>query len=121
MGVPIGWWLLAIGFCTGAMMGIQAQREEWLGGYAGRSRRLVRLGHIALIALGASNVARPLTTTAKPAPHASMIAIRFGMGGITMGPVCFLAAWCWTCRILLIVPSSSLIWGAILAGWGSLR
>jgi len=75
MGVAIGWWLIAAGFSTGAIFGLLAQREDWLGGYASRTRRLVRLGHIALIALGALNVVWPLTTTAADSPRASVIAV----------------------------------------------
>ena len=120
MGVPIGWWLIAIGFCTGGIFGILAQKEDWLGGYASRTRRLARLGHIALIALGALNVFWPLTTTARIAPHESMIASCFIVGGLTMGPVCFLTAWSWSCRVLFLIPSTALIAGAVLAGWESL-
>ena len=42
MSVAIGWWLVAMGFTSGGIMGLLAQREEWLGGYASRTRRLVR-------------------------------------------------------------------------------
>ena len=119
MGVTIGWWLIAVGFSTGAVFGILAQREDWLGGYASRTRRLARLGHIALIALGALNVVWPLTTTAN-SPMAPIIASFFVVGGMTMGPVCFLTAWRWSFRILFVIPSTALIFGAVLAGWESL-
>ena len=121
MGVAIGWWLIAIGFSTGACFGLLAQREGWLGGYTSRPRRLARLGHIALIALGALNVTWPLTTTAAPNTSVTaMIAGCFVVGGLTMGPVCFLTAKWWSCRILFVIPSTALIIGAVLAGWESL-
>ena len=121
MGVTIGWWLVAAGFSTGAVFGILAQREDWLGGYTSRTRRLVRLGHIALIALGALNVVWPITTTAVSGRiSADTIASFFIVGGLTMGPTCFLTAWKWQLRALFVIPSTSLILGAILAGWGSL-
>lgn len=121
MSVAIGWWLICFGFLTGAIFGLFAQSEDWLGGYASRSRRLLRLGHIALIALGALNVVWPLTTTARdPSPLTAGITGAFLVGGLTMGPVCFLTAWRWSCRPLFIIPATALILGAILAGWESL-
>lgn len=121
MSVAIGWWLIASGFITGAVIGLLAQREVWLGGYASRPRRLVRLGHIALIALGALNVVWPLTTTAgKSSPWMAVITNAFIIGGLTMGPACFLTAACWRCRAAFIVPATALVVGAVLAGWESL-
>lgn len=120
MSVAIGWWLISCGFLTGAVFGLLAQREDWLGGYASRTRRLLRLGHIALIALGALNVVWPLTTTARdPSSLTSVITVCFIIGGLTMGPVCFLSARFWRCRIAFIIPSMALIVGALLAGWES--
>lgn len=120
MSVAIGWWLIAIGFALGGIMGLLAQREEWLGGYTSRTRRLVRLGHISLVALGALNVAWPLTTTAhKSSDLVAIIDDCFLVGALTMGPVCFLTAWNWRCRMLFVLPATSLILGAVLAGWES--
>ena len=121
MLAAIGWFLMAAGFVIGAVFGLLAQDENWLGGYSSRTRRLVRLGHIALIALGALNVGWPCTAAA----HSGSIVVTiisgcFLLGAMTMGPVCFLTAWRWPCRILFIVPSSALIIGALLAGWESL-
>ena len=121
MPVAIGWGLISIGFLTGAVFGLLAQKEDWLGGYASRTRRLLRLGHIALIALGALNVAWPLTTTASdPSSLTPVITGSFLLGGLTMGPVCFLTAMCWPCRVAFVVPSTALIVGALLAGGESL-
>ena len=121
MSVAIGWSLISVGFLTGAVFGLLAQSEDWLGGYGSRTRRLVRLGHIALIALGALNVVWPLTTTAQNLSSITpFITICFVVGGLTMGPSCFLSAMCWRCRAVFIIPSTALIVGALLAGWESL-
>ncbi len=121
MSAAIGWWLMAAGFASGAGMGLLAQNELWLGGYTSRTRRLVRLGHIALVALGALNVFWPMTAVARTASSlVPMIAGCFIVGGLTMGPVCFLTAWRWSCRPLFIVPATALVVGAVLAGWESL-
>ena len=121
MSVAIGWWLITSGFLTGAGFGLLAQSEDWLGGYSSRSRRLVRLGHIALVALGALNVVWPLTTTAQKATSLTpVITWAFILGGLTMGPACFLTAFWWRGRAVFLVPSTALIVGALLASWESL-
>jgi len=51
-----GWIMVLVGFVLGALFGIFAQKEDWLGGYTSRRRRLVRLGLIALIGLGMLNI-----------------------------------------------------------------
>lgn len=108
MYVALGWWLIAAGFVVGAVFGVLAQNERWSGGYASRSRRLMRLGHVALIALGTLNVAWPLTTTAQVAPpSAAVITHCFALGGLMMGPVCFIAAYCWSCRCLFVIPATA--------------
>lgn len=116
MFVAAGWGLVVAGFLTGAGMGLLAQREDWLGGYNSRPRRLVRLGHIALVALGALNVVWPLTTTAQiPSSMTPVISGLFLVGGLTMGPACFLTAFVWRARAVFLIPSTALIVGAILA------
>ena len=121
MSVAIGWSLISVGFLTGAVFGLLAQSEDWLGGYGSRTRRLVRLGHIALIALGALNVVWPLTTTAQNLSSITpFITVCFVVGGLTMGPSCFLSAVFWRCRVVFVIPSTALIVGALLAGWESL-
>lgn len=121
MSAAIGWWLMAAGFVSGAGMGLLAQDEQWLGGYSSRTRRLVRLGHIALVALGALNVFWPMTEVARtPSSLVPVVSGCFIVGGLTMGPVCFLTAWQWSCRPLFLIPATALIVGAFLAGWESL-
>ena len=121
MSVAIGWRLISSGFLTGSIIGLFAQNEDWLGGYASRTRRLLRLGHIALIALGALNVVWPLTTTAgNPSALTFVITASFVVGGLTMWPVCLLSAIYRPCRVGFVVPSTALIVGALLAGWESL-
>lgn len=122
MLAALGWWLISIGFLLGGIFGLLAQSEDWLGGYASRKRRLLRLGHVALVALGALNVVWPLTIAgAQSTTATAVISGCFVVGGLTMGPVCFLSAISWRCRIAFIIPSTALFLGAFLAGWESLR
>jgi hypothetical protein len=51
-----GWiWVLG-GVLLGLYMGVKFQREDWLGGYNALPRRMVRLAHVAMVALGMLNI-----------------------------------------------------------------
>ena len=52
----VGWILVLGSLVLGLYMGLKFQREDWLGGYNGFPRRMVRLAHIALAALGVLNI-----------------------------------------------------------------
>jgi hypothetical protein len=51
-----GWVLVLLGLASGLFLGLGFHLDHFLGGYTSLRRRLVRLGHIALVALGALNV-----------------------------------------------------------------
>ena len=52
----LGWSCIGAGLLMGACLGVAFLRDDFLGGYGSRRRRLVRLAHIALVALGAINI-----------------------------------------------------------------
>jgi hypothetical protein len=105
-----GWWLLLLSFVTGAGMGLFFHREDFLGGYSSFRRRIVRLGHIALAALGMLNVlfsysSWPLADTTA----ASVASLAFVVGGVAMPMVCFLTGWRERCRHLFFIPVLALL------------
>ena len=51
-----GWAWIAIGFVGGFLLGTRFHDDGFLGGYGSWARRLLRLGHIACVALGALNI-----------------------------------------------------------------
>lgn len=51
-----GWISVLAGLAMGLYMGLKFQREDWLGGYNAFPRRMVRLAHVALVALGVLNI-----------------------------------------------------------------
>jgi len=108
-----GWWLILAAFITGAGIGLFFHREDFWGGYASFRRRLVRLGHIALAALGGLNVlfsvATPAATTSTDA--ASLLLL---IGAVSMGPVCFLTGWRQSFRRLFFIPVTSLTAAVVL-------
>ena len=104
-----GWWLILAAFVSGSIIGLGFHRDEFLGGYASFRRRLVRLGHIALAALGTLNVVYGLS----PAP-ASIAGILLLAGAIAMPVVCFLSAWQKTFRYLFFIPVTLLVSAVLL-------
>ena len=109
----VGWCSVLLGFVSGALLGLFFHRPGFLGGYDALPRRLVRLGHIALLALGMLNVLFAHTVPRlQLAPHELAIA-QWGMiaGNITMPLCCGLAAWRIGWRRLFFVPVAALIAG----------
>jgi hypothetical protein len=103
-----GWWLILAAFATGAAIGLGFHREDFLGGYGSFRRRLARLGHIALAALGGLNVLYGLS----PVPANSVPGWLLVAGGIAMPVVCFLSAWKPVFRHLFFIPVVLLLSGA---------
>ena len=106
----VGWILVLSAFVTGASIGLFFHKEEFWGGYDSFRRRIVRLGHIALAALGMMNVIFsfspwPLEGTAA----ANLASWGFVVGGISMPAVCFLAGWRKPFRHLFFIPVTALI------------
>jgi hypothetical protein len=106
----VGWWLILLAFVTGTGIGLFFHREDFLGGYNSFRRRIVRLGHIALAALGMLNVIFSLSPWPEPETTASAIAsLGFVAGGISMPTVCFLTGWRESCRHLFFIPVLALL------------
>ena len=106
----VGWSLLLSAFITGAALGLFFHRDDFLGGYTSFRRRIVRLGHIALAALGMLNVLfsyAPSSTASREAIQAASVC--FVIGGISMPLVCFLTGWKESARNLFFIPVTALI------------
>lgn len=104
-----GWMLVLAGFAAGAILGLFFHREDFLGGYTAFPRRMARLGHIALVALGMLNVLYALGSVGNAWAGRLLMA-----GGVTMPVVCFLTAWRRGCRHLLFAPVVLTITGGYL-------
>lgn len=102
-----GWWLILTAFATGAVLGMGFHREDFLGGYSSFRRRLARLGHISLAALGGLNVLYGLS----PIPTNAMPGWLLLAGGIAMPLICFLTAWKPVFRHLFFIPVTLLVLG----------
>jgi hypothetical protein len=105
-----GWLLVLAAFVTGATLGLFFHRDDFWGGYDSFRRRIVRLGHIALAALGMMNVLYSLSPWPPPETwRADAASIAFIVGGVGMPAVCFLSGWRKEMRHLFFVPVTSLI------------
>ena len=104
-----GWSLVLAGFASGALIGLGFHREAFFGGYGSWRRRLLRLGHVACVALGALQMLAALS----PAGGASgaladACSVLWRTGAVAMPVVCFLSAWRPSFRHLFFVPVLSL-------------
>src|SRR5438874_10708902 len=89
-----GWGMILTAFLTGAVLGMFFYREDFLGGYASFRRRILRLGHIALAALGIINILFGLSASSSESDLQARIAsVGWMVGGVAMPAVCFLASW----------------------------
>ncbi len=105
--VAFGWALVLTGFLIGAGLGLRFHDERFLGGYASLRRRLVRLGHIACIALGVLLV--EIARTSERIGGSNVVASCFGAGAFLMPTTCFLAAWRPRFRLLFVLPVAALV------------
>lgn len=105
-----GWWMILAAFVTGAVLGLFFYREDFLGGYNAFRRRILRLGHIALAALGMINILYGLSPVAAgSSTNVRIASMAFMIGGITMPGVCFLTAWRVGFRHLFFIPVTALV------------
>jgi hypothetical protein len=115
-----GWGMILAAFVTGAAIGLFFHRETFWGGYASFRRRIMRLGHIALAALGMINLLYAMS----PWPAAGTWQGAWGshlwiLGGVSMPVVCFLAGWRESLRHLFFIPVAALSAAVVLTLMGA--
>jgi len=108
-----GWAWVLLGFLTGALLGVGFAREGFLGGYASWERRLLRLGHVSLVALGVLNIlAAGSLERADLSPGWGRVAsLGLIAGGVLMPVCCALAAWRKATKPLFALPVLALTLG----------
>lgn len=108
----LGWALVAAGALWGAALGVRFTRPNFMGGYGDLRRRLLRLGHVACMALGAANV---FWHVAAPAgPPAASGGVAWAIGGVAMPAVCALTAWRPNFRHAFPLPVAAVLAGAVM-------
>jgi hypothetical protein len=116
LNLILAWLWILLGFVSGMLLGMFFHREDWLGGYTSLKRRMYRLGHISLFALGAVNLMFWLTTKNLSAAGANLglASWTFALGAVAMPLCCLLMAHFPKTRMLFAVPVLSLITGGML-------
>ncbi|MCX7017077.1 MAG: hypothetical protein NTW86_31700 [Candidatus Sumerlaeota bacterium] len=117
---PFGWLWIALGLAAGAVIGVWAEGEDWLGGYGHRRRRLVRLAHISFVMLGLINIlfSMSLQRMTLPPPWRDVASWTLIIGAMTMPMSCFLTAWKRALNPVFAIPTVCLIIGTGLAAAG---
>ena len=111
----VGWGMILAAFVTGGAIGLFFHREGFWGGYASFRRRIVRLGHIALAALGMINLLYAMSPWPAIGTASGDWAGRLWLvGGISMPVVCFLCGWREGFRHLFVIPVGALSAAVVL-------
>jgi hypothetical protein len=109
------WALVLVGFVSGAALGLGFHDAAFLGGYDSWRRRLLRLGHIACIALGLLQMAYALSPASRvDGTLGGACRALWFVGAFAMPTVCWLAAWRKPLRHLFALPVASLTAAATL-------
>ena len=107
----LGWALVLVGIAWGAVLGLGFQRADFLGGYDSFPRRLLRLGHVACIALGGANVLWSVVAPVRDA--AGWGGVAWAVGALCMPTVCALSAWNPRFRHAFPIPVLAVVAGAL--------
>jgi hypothetical protein len=118
-----GWVCILASVAMGLWMGLRFQQEDWLGGYGTLRRRMVRLAHIALAALGIVNIefGRSVGELALSSELVRAISAAFIVAGISMPACCLLIAKDSRRFEVFALPVASLTFALLLTIKGLLR
>jgi hypothetical protein len=116
INVLFGWAWMCVGFISGMVLGLWAEGEKWLGGYASVTRRYLRLAHVAFIALSIINIlyGRELGSIAMPI-HIKNVGsglMIFGAAGVPIA--CISAAFYRKAKYLIPIPALAVLTGTVI-------
>lgn len=117
------WIGILLGFVTGTVQGSYFENPAWLGGYSSWPRRMLRLGHISLFALALISLAFVFSVAylGLRGKRVKVCSRLFLTGQIAMPVVCYVCAFHENLIFLFAVPVLSLLAGALLFLWTSIR
>ncbi len=109
INIYAAWIGFFLGCISGAIPGLFFHLENWLGGYASWSRRMIRLAHIAFWGLGFLNLSFGLTYKTFGLEYSLNISSTLLLiGAVTMPLVCYLSAWKSFFRNFFFIPALSI-------------
>jgi len=116
--IHAAWIGFLLGCISGAIPGLFFHKEDWVGGYAGWPRRLIRLAHISFFGLGLLNLGYATTVRMLGFEEAiGTTSFLLLVGAVTMPLVCYLSAWKRIFRHLFFIPAMSVTVGIALFAW----
>lgn len=105
LNLVAGWAGILAGLLAGAGIGLFFHDEAFAGGYGSWRRRMLRLGHVALVGTGLLNLAFGVSGPALGGAEKFWAAPGlFVAGAVAMPAVCFLSAWRKPLRNLFFLP-----------------
>ena len=120
MNIHFGWAWMCLGLILGMTLGMWAEREKWLGGYASITRRYLRLAHVAFIALSIINIlyGKELGVIDLPIPikNIGSYLMIFGAAGVPL--TCISAAFFRKTRYFLPLPALAVLAGTSILAIG---
>jgi ethanolamine transporter EutH len=118
-----GWISVLTSLLMGMYMGVKFQRADWLGGYNAFPRRMVRLAHIALAALGTLNIifAQTAPRVHLDASLTRVASVSYMAGGVLMPACCVYLAFRGKHFGVFALPIACLVTGLILTIGGLLQ
>lgn len=122
----VGWTTTALGVGTGLVLGLWSfdgplAVPGWIGAYGETSRRLVRLGHIALIGLGILDIllARELVRSALGARAKQVASVTMILGNVFLPLTLFAAGAYRPAKFFMALPASCVFVALVLAAYGA--
>ena len=116
INILFGWAWMCIGLIMGLVMGMRAEGEQWLGGYNSLTRRYLRLGHIAFIALSIINILYGIELGSASLPdyvvNIGSPLLIFGAAGVPV--TCVVAAFFRKAKYFLPLPAMAVLVGIVI-------
>jgi hypothetical protein len=113
INILFGWAWMCVGLILGMTLGIWAEGEKWLDGYASITRRYLRLGHVAFIALSMINIlyGRELGSAGLPVFVKIIGSPLMIFGAVGVPLTCISAAFCRKIKYILPLPALAIFTG----------
>ncbi len=107
---------MCVGFVSGMILGLRAEGEKWLGGYASVTRRYLRLSHVAFIALSIINIlyGNELASVTLPNHIKNIGSALMIFGAVGVPFACISAAFLRKAKYFLPLPASAILIGTII-------
>jgi hypothetical protein len=119
---------MAIGIASGLVLGLwsfdgPAEVPDWIGDYASTPRRMIRLAHIALMALGIINIllSRELPDLALGPGTKRAVSVTMNIGNVFLPATLFAGAVYMPLKYLMAVPALCVLYAVSTMACASLR